>query len=163
MGTNRRACWLSVLVVFSVVLAGCSDSRSVVGLPTLNVFAPTDAASGGLVPAIGTTGPLGPPYFTRFLCGTAKIGVRSNCWAFIDEDHWGKPGIQVSVDLALFGPPHFDNAIMWPCGVCGHVFEADITIREPFQPGQYQLRFWIRDGNVYTARLATTTTINVIR
>ena len=163
MNTEHRARCLTALVLFSVLLTGCSDSGSASGLPTLSVFAPTEAAAGGLVPAVGTIGPLGPPYFTRFLCGTAKIGVRSDCWVFIDEAHWGKPGITVSVDLALFGPPHFDNATMWPCGVCGHTFEADITIREPFEPGQYQLRFWIRDGNNFVGRFTATNPINVIK
>ena len=163
MGTNRRASWLGVLVAFAVLLAGCSDARSGDGLPTLNVFAPTEAAAGGLVPAVGTVGPLGPPYFRRFLCDTFKIGVRSDCWAFIDEGHWAKPGIRVSVDFAQFGPPYRDDWIMAPCGVCDHVFETDIRIREPFEPGQYQVRFWIRDGDRRVGRSTTTTTVNVIR
>jgi hypothetical protein len=163
MGRTRRARWLALVVTVSVFLAGCSDPKAADGLPTLNVFAPTEAGAGGLVPAVGIVGP-SRPYFTRILCGgTVKIGVRTNCWVFIDDAHFGKPGLTVSVDFGLFGPPFRDDWTMAPCGVCGRLYETDFAIREPFEPGQYKLRFWIRDGNVFVGRVTTTTMINVVR
>ena len=43
---------------------------------------------------------------------------------------------------------------MGACGICGQVYETDLRIREPFEPRDYQLRFWARDD--LDGRVATT-------
>jgi hypothetical protein len=148
MKTECRASWAAVLLLFSVHLAGCSDSRSTSGLPTLNFLAPTDAAAGGLVPAVGP--PLGP-YFTNVFCGgyTTKVGALNLCGVEIDKAHWAQPWVKVWADFSAFGPPYTSEWTMAPCGVCGQTHETDFKVHAP---GEYHIVLYVRDGD---GRMAT--------
>jgi hypothetical protein len=148
MRTRRCALWCVAVGLCSLSLAGCSESKPASGLPTLNLFAPTDVANGGLVPASLPAG------FKQVICGgTVKVGVSNICWIVLDDEFWG---LTVWGDFTALGPPYREWQ-MGPCGVCGRTYEADYTVRTA---GEYQFRFWFRDRD---GRLRTTNvTVNAI-
>ena len=126
MRTERRGSWLAVLIPMSSFLVGCANSGS---LQTPNPTAPTETG----------------PSIERVVCGgTTKINVLSLCVVEIDRAHYGKPGVVVWADFAAFGPPYTSTWGMWPCGVCGQVYETDFKVRVP---GEYQLTFYVRDAD----------------
>ena len=137
MGRERLGTSIIALGLFSFLMVGCSDARSG-HVPTLNLFAPTEAGAPGLVPAVVPRA----PYFTNVFCGggTTKVGYLNLCGVEIDSGHWGR--VKVWADFSAFGPPYTSEWTMAACGVCGPTYETDFRLRKP---GEYHIVIYVKD------------------